>query len=159
MFIAKVENGQVGEIIDFRTYFGNTTSVTDEQLTAQGFVRVNLFRPHDRLTQKLVPATPVLENGWVYTVAVADLTAEEIQSAKDSAMAQIRGQRNSLLAACDWVVTKAVDQNAQDSLGIQIPVVWVTYRQALRDLPSTITGDPRTFNDWPHDPNWVDRTI
>ena len=159
MFIAKVENGNIGEIIDFRKYFGKTDSVTDEQLVAQGFVRVNLYRAHDRLTQKLVPATPVLENGWVYTVAVADLTAEEIQSAKDSAMAQIRGTRNSLLAACDWVVTKAVDQNAQDSLGIQIPVVWVTYRQALRDLPSTITGDPRTFNDWPHDPNWVDRTI
>jgi len=42
MFIAKVKNGNIGEIIDFRTYFGNTTSVTDEQLTAEGFVKVNL---------------------------------------------------------------------------------------------------------------------
>jgi hypothetical protein len=150
MFIAKVENGQVGEIIDFRTYFGKTTSVTDEQLTAQGFVRVNLFRAHDRLTQKLVPATPVLENGWVYTVAVADLTAEEIQSAKDSAMAQIRGTRNTLLATSDW--TQIADSTADKT-------AWATYRTALRNLPATITGDPRTFSDWPHDPNWVDRTI
>ena len=150
MFIAKVENGQVGEIIDFRTYFGKANSVTDEQLAAQGFVRVNLFRAHDRLTQKLVPATPVLEGGWVYTVAVADLTAEEIQSAKDSAMAQIRGTRNSLLAACDW--TQIADSTADKT-------AWATYRTALRDLPSTITGDSRTFKDWPHDPNWVDRTI
>lgn len=73
--------------------------------------------------------------------------------------ANVRNQRTEMLKDCDWVVTKAIDQNAQDSLGIQIPVVWVTYRQALRDLPSTITGDPRTFKDWPHDPNWVDRTI
>lgn len=146
MFIAKVTDGQIGEIIDFRTYFGNTTSVTDEQLAAQGFVRVNLFRDHDRLTQKLVPCDPVLENGWVYKVAVADLTAEEIQSAKDSAMAQIRGQRNRLLAACDW--TQIADSTADKT-------AWATYRQALRDLPSTITGDPRTFSDWPHDPNWV----
>ena len=150
MFIAKVENGQVGEIIDFRTFFGNTTSVTDEQLMAQGFVRVNLFREHNRLTQKLVSSTPVLENGWVYTVAVADLTAEEIQSAKDGAMAQIRGTRNSLLADCDW--TQIADSTADKA-------AWATYRTALRDLPSTITGDPRTFKDWPHDPNWVDRTI
>ena len=146
MFIAKVENGQVGEIIDFRTFFGMTTSVTDEQLAAQGFVRVNLFRDHNRLTQKLVPCDPVLENNWVYKVAVADLTAEEIQSAKDSSMAQIRGQRNSLLSACDW--TQIADSTADKT-------AWATYRQALRDLPSTITGDPRTFTDWPHNPDYV----
>jgi hypothetical protein len=149
MFIAKVENGQVGEIIDFRTFFGMTTSVTDEQLAAQGFVRVNLFRDHNRLTQKLVPCDPVLESGWVYKVAVADLTAEEIQSAKDSAMAQIRGQRNSLLTACDW--TQIADSTADKT-------AWATYRQALRDLPSTITGDPRTFADWPHNPDYVPMT-
>lgn len=151
MFIAKVENGQVGEIIDFRTYFGMTDSVTDAQLAAQGFVKVNLYRDHDRLTQKLVPCDPVLENGWVYKVAVADLTAEEIQSAKDSAMAQIRGQRDAILVRTDG--TQAVDNpNAKKAQ-------WATYRQQLRDLPATITGDPRTFTDWPHDPNWVDRTI
>jgi len=150
MFIAKVENGNIGEIIDFRTYFGMTTSVTDEQLAAQGFVKVNLHRDHDRLTQKLVPSTPVLENGWVYKVAVAELTAEEIQSAKDSAMAQIRGQRNTLLTACDW--TQIVDSTADKT-------AWATYRTALRNLPDTITGDPSTFSDWPHDPNWVDRTF
>jgi len=150
MFIAKVENGNIGEIIDFRTYFGKTDSVTDEQLVTQGFVRVNLFRAHDRLTQKLIPCTPVLEGGWVYKVAVVDLTTEEIQLAKDSAMSQIRGQRNALLAACDW--TQIADSTADKT-------AWATYRTALRNLPATITGDPRTFSDWPRDPNWVDRTI
>jgi hypothetical protein len=151
MLIAKVENGNIGEIIDFREYFGMTTSITDEQLAAASFVKVNMFRTHDRLTQKLISCDPVLEEGWVYKVAVADLTAEEIQSAKDSAMAQIRGQRNSLLTACDW--TQIPDCTITNK------AEWTTYRQTLRDLPSTITGDPRTFNDWPHDPNWVDRTI
>lgn len=150
MFIAKIENGQIGEIIDFRTYFGMTNSVTDEQLAAEGFVRVNLYREHDRLTQKLVPCDPVLENGWVYKVAVADLTEEEIQSAKHSAMSQIRGTRNQLLKDCDW--TQIADSTADKT-------AWATYRQALRDLPSSITGDPRTFTDWPHNPDWVDTTI
>ena len=150
MLIAKIENGQVGEIIDFRTYFGVTASVTDEQLATQGFVKVNVYRDHDRLTQKLVSTTPVLEGNWVYTVGVTNLTEQEVQLAKDSAMAQIRGQRNSLLAACDW--TQIADSTADKT-------AWATYRTALRNLPATITGDPRTFSDWPHDPNWVDRTI
>jgi hypothetical protein len=153
MFIAKVTDGQVGEIIDFRTYFGMTTSVTDEQLEAEGFVKVNLYREHNRLIQKLVPCNPVLEDGWVYTVAIADLTSEEIQTAKDSAMAQIRGQRNSFLASCDW--TQIADSTADK-------VAWAIYRQQLRELPSKIVAmntDPRTFSDWPHDPNWVERTI
>ena len=149
MLIAKVENGQVINVVDYRDVFGGSIP-TDEQLVEKSYVRVNLFREHDRLTQKLITATPVLENGWVYTVAVAEMTAEEIQSAKDSAMAKIRGQRNSLLAACDW--TQIADSTADKT-------AWASYRTALRDLPSTITGDPRTFTDWPDDPNWVDRTI
>lgn len=149
MFIAQVENGQVIKVVDYRDVFGRSIP-TDEQLVEKSYVRVNLFREHDRLTQKLITATPVLEGGWVYTVAVAQMSEEEIQSAKDSAMAQIRGQRNSLLLACDW--TQIADSTADKT-------AWATYRTALRDLPSTISGDSRTFNDWPHDPNWVDRTI
>jgi hypothetical protein len=150
MFIAKVLNNEIGEVVDYRTVFTHGLSVSDEQLTVHGYVKVNLHRDHDRLTQKLISSTPVLENGWVYTVAVADLTAEEVQSAKDSAMANIRAQRNDLLKACDW--TQIADCTADKT-------AWATYRTALRNLPATITGDPRTFSDWPHDPNWVDRTI
>jgi hypothetical protein len=63
-------------------------------------------------------------------------------------MAQIRATRNQLLSACDW--TQLVDTPTA------IKTAWSTYRQTLRDLPTTIT-EPRTFNDWPHDPNWVER--
>ena len=149
MFIAQIENGQVINVVDYRDVFGGSIP-TDEQLVEKSYVRVNLFREHDRLTQKLITATPVLEGGWVYTVAVAQMSEEEIQSAKDSAMAQIRSDRTRLLAACDW--TQIADSTADKT-------AWATYRTALRNLPATITGDPRTFSDWPHDPNWVDRTI
>ena len=147
MFIAQVENEQVIKVVDYRDVFGRSIP-TDEQLVEKSYVRVNLFREHDRLTQKLITSTPVLEGGWVYTVAVAEMTAEEIQSAKDSAMAQIRGQRNSLLAACDW--TQIADCT------IPKKAEWATYRQTLRDLPSTVTGDSRTFTNWPHNPDWVE---
>lgn len=147
MFIAQVENEQVIKVVDYRDVFGRSIP-TDEQLVEKSYVRVNLFREHDRLTQKLITATPVLEGGWVYTVAVAEMSAEEIQAAKDSAMAQLRATRNALLLACDW--TQITDCT------IPKKTEWATYRQTLRDLPSTVTGDSRTFADWPHNPDWVE---
>lgn len=41
---------------------------------------------------------------------------------------EVRSQRDSLLAACDWVVTKAQELNQA------VPQNWATYRQALRDI-------------------------
>lgn len=84
-----------------------------------------------------------------------ETTAAEQEAAykatKDAEFAKsARDSRDKLLAECDWVVTKAVEQNAQDSLGIQIPVVWLNYRQALRDLPQQ-AGFPTTIN-WPVKP-------
>lgn len=145
MFIAKIENGQVVKVIDHREVYGNANS-SKEELAQKSYLMVNLWRDHDRLTQKLVPCTPVIEGDWVYTMEVQQMTADDIQAAKDSAMAQIRGDRNRLLARSDY--TQIPDNpNPKKS-------DWATYRQALRDLPATVTGDPRTFTAWPKDPDW-----
>lgn len=147
MFIAKVENGQVIKVVDCREVFGRSVP-TDEQLESQGYMRVNQFVTHDALTQKLIPATPVIRDGWVYTMAVADMTADEVQAAKDSAMANIRARRNQMLSATDWRYRRDLTTTAD----------WDAYCQALRDLPATITAsgqDPRTFTNWPRDPNLV----
>jgi hypothetical protein len=70
---------------------------------------------------------------------------------KDAESAKsVRDLRARLLAECDWVITKAVDQNAQDGFGVQIPVVWLDYRQALRDIPSQ-EGFPYNVS-WPTSP-------
>ena len=151
MFIAKVENGQVIKVADYREVFGRSVP-TDEQVESQGYMRVNQFVAHDALTQKLIPAMPVIRDGWVYTMAVADMTAEEVQAAKDAAMANIRAQRNQMLSATDWRYRRDLTTTAD----------WDAYCQALRDLPSTIAAsgqDPRTFTAWPRDPNWVAFTI
>ena len=134
---------------DYRDLFANTSFTvngpSDEFLTANNAKKVNAFKAHDRLTQKLVSCSAYDDGKFVSVVQVTDMSAEEIQAAKDSAMAQIRGQRNQLLKDCDW--TQIVDCTADKT-------AWATYRQALRDLPSTIT-EPRTFTDWPHNPDWV----
>jgi hypothetical protein len=76
------------------------------------------------------------------------MTADEIQSQKDSALAQIRGQRVNLLQGWDYTQLKDFAGTNQ--------AAWATYRQELRDLPQKIIADgddPRTFNNWPVDPN------
>lgn len=154
MLIAKIDNGHVLEVVDARGVFGAYADVTDKTLSDNGFVRVNLFRPHDQLTQKLVSCAPVLEDGWVYTVEVQNKTDDEITADKASAMANIRARRNQLLQETDG--TQAVDNPNPKK------TEWASYRQQLRDLPSGIIAlniDPRVFADWPHNPDWVDTKL
>ena len=67
-------------------------------------------------------------------------TLEDLQSkvtALDAAepMKRLRYERDRLLTECDWVVTKAAET------GVAETDAWKTYRQALRDLPSTQTPE------------------
>lgn len=144
MQIAKVIDGQVVNVVDCREVYGRAAP-TDEQLAQKSYMRVNLFRQHDALTQKLVPCAPVIEGEWVYMMEIQQMTDEEIQAAKDSAMAQIRARRNQMLADTDWRYRRDLTTTP----------AWDAYCQALRDLPATIIAsgaDPRTFNDWPQQP-------
>ena len=138
---------------DYRELFANTSfnanGPSNDFLTENNAKKVTLFKAHDRLTQKLVSCAPYDDGEFVSMVQVESLTAEEIQAAKDSAMANIRSTRNQLLNACDW--TQAVDCT------IAKKTEWATYRQALRDLPSTVT-EPRTFSAWPNNPDYVPMT-
>ena len=81
-------------------------------------------------------------------VTSVELTAEEI-AARDAynqnvlpgeLLAELRLKRNQLLTETDWVTLKAID-DSNDGLGVQLPQVWMDYRQALRDLPAN-TVDP-----------------
>ena len=87
---------------------------------------------------------------WVYSWVVTNKTSEEISAHNDAVSKQVRYERDKLLAESDWVTVKAVDQNAQDSLGVQIPQVWLDYRQALRDITSQ-AGFPHNVT-WPEEP-------
>jgi len=139
---------------DYRELFSKTSfnpnGPSNEFLLENNAKKINAFKTHDRLTQKLIQCSAYDDGEFVSVVQVELLTEEEIQSAKDSAMANIKSTRNQLLASCDWTQMPDVDFTKK--------TLWATYRQTLRDLPSTIT-DPRTFTEWPHNPDWVERTI
>ena len=51
------------------------------------------------------------------------------------AMRRLRVHRDNLLRDTDWVVTKASET------GVAETTAWKTYRQALRDLPSSATPE------------------
>jgi hypothetical protein len=78
------------------------------------------------------------------TPVIEDMTSEELASkqaedkawndgALDRALAQLRKDRNNLLAQTDWIVIKAKET------GATIPNAWKTYRQALRDITENLT--------------------
>jgi hypothetical protein len=139
--------------MDYRAAFPNVSfpasGPSDDFLTEQGFAKVSAFKDHDRATQKLVNVAAYYEAPWVYTVKVVDKTAEDIQAETDAQAANVRAQRDRLLAESDWVTIKAVDASA-DGLGVQLPMVWINYRKALRDI-TVQEGFPWTIV-WPEKP-------
>ena len=83
---------------------------------------------------------------------VRELTADEIvarnravQSAAWSV--QQRDIRNTKLTDSDWVVTKALEA------GEAVPSAWVTYRTALRNLPTHSNWPFLEDSDWPTEPS------
>ena len=87
-------------------------------------------------------------NQIILDQALVDAAAIEV--AAEQALSSLRRQRDQLLAETDWVTLKAIDLS-NDGLGIQLPQVWMDYRQALRDLPAN-TSDPANVV-WPTKPN------
>ena len=61
-------------------------------------------------------------------------------------MVTVRSRRNSLLGACDW--TQVSDAPITDSKRAE----WVTYRAALRDIPTTVVTSESLVT-WPTVPS------
>jgi hypothetical protein len=119
-----------GQVAHYKVIFSNTSfsasGPSDKFLADNGAKKVTVFKAHDRATQKLVSVDPYEEDGIVYTVTVANKTEDEIAADADARAAQVRAQRDRLLADSDWtqILDAPVDRTE-----------WATYRQALRDLP------------------------
>ena len=148
MLIAKVEDGQVINVSDYRDMFPNTSFPASgpdaEFLEANSCMTVTVWKAYNQLTEKLASVAPYIEENTVYTIAVEPLTASEIEANTESQWAKIRKQRDSLLSSCDW--TQLPD--------VTIPnkTEWASYRQALRDI--TNQADPYNIV-WPSNPNTI----
>ena len=126
---------------------------TQEEFTEHNLVQCNLFRPHDRFTQVLVPCDPVFEDGWVFLVAVQDLTPEEIAIKKETAILNLKNERNRIFSETDWsqvpdVVTR-IGQDKVDALKAYRAAVW----QVVEDAKAGVF-DPRGDVVWPVNPEY-----
>ena len=155
----KINNGQVEtypySIGQLRKDNPNTSypkTPTPELLAEWGVYPVTqVDRPQVDHTKNVTEGNPVqINSAWTQNWVVTDASAEELAAREANAWDSLRAERDERLAACDWRITREVEQAARDNLGLQIPLVWLDYRQALRDLPAN-TVDP--FNPiWPQEP-------
>ena len=147
MNIALIDGDSVIQVGDYRSLFPNTSfgsnGPSDAFLSENNAKRINLFRPHDKATQKLVSCDPVIEGDWVYTVAVEDLSQDDLDARNDAQWVVVRADRDKRLAESDW--TQLPDSSA-------VSADWTTYRQALRDI--TTQTDPFDIT-WPLKPGEV----
>lgn len=49
-------------------------------------------------------------------------------------LADLREERNKILAQSDWIVVRAAET------GVPVPAGWASYRQALRDIPASYSS-------------------
>lgn len=144
MNIALTDGNAVLKVGNYRSLFPQTSfngnGPSDAFLTEHNALRVKDFRPHNTATEKLVACDPIIEDGWVYTVAIEPLTTEEIQARAAAQWAKIRAERNIKLSQCDWTQLQDAPVDA---------AAWVAYRQALRDI--TLQSDPFAIT-WPSAP-------
>lgn len=150
MLIAKVENNQVMEIGDYRDllpHVSHPTSGPDfSYLNSIGWYQVNVFKSYDRQTHKLVNTTPYFEDSFVYTVAVEELTEDELLAINNNKALEIRSIRDNILSqevdkinAIRW---EAMTEEKKEE--------WRTYRQALLDIPTQTTFPSEVV--WPNKP-------
>lgn len=88
---------------------------------------------HHMTAEGPVPFTPEEEAEWDAMVA------EWAAGASARKAAEVRKERNTLLAATDWTQAVDIPQAVKDT--------WAPYRQALRDVPQQ-PGFPENIT-WP----------
>jgi len=161
MKIARIDGSNIGEILEHKTLFPKTSfpkaGPDSDWLAANSCAEV-VSLPYNSATQKSESVTPYLLDGKVHTRRVTDMTADErakVVTASNNHMASFnRSDRNSRLAKCDWVVTKALES------GGSVPSDWATYRTALRNItthanwPNLVSPDlDGSGGDWPVEPS------
>ena len=105
-----------------------------EEINGQWFTKFIVGPVFTDTTDEEGVVTTAADNEAAYKAGVDTTTANSVRQARDR-----------LIAETDW--TQLTDNQLSDS----VKAAWVTYRQALRDLP-TAEGFPHTMT-WPTKPS------
>jgi hypothetical protein len=150
-FLIKLENniptGNAVDELNFRMLFPDTSFpalLTSDIVEPFGFGMYDFSsQPEIGRYEKVVESTPVKNEFGVFIqswdiVPMSDEEKSEVDSWKAN---MVRKERNYKLMECDWTQLQDAPVNSQD---------WVSYRNALRDLPSQ-SGFPWDIT-WPDKP-------
>lgn len=113
MLIAKIN--QDGSIVvgNYRTLFPNTSFTSNgpsnEWLTQNSCMPVNVFLPHDRETERLETCPPYIFGDWVYTVQVVPKSQEEIDRENKAKIPSVVTMRQGRLALLQFNLLDTVD--------------------------------------------------
>ena len=146
---AKLNNGQVekypytiGQLRKDNRNVSFPKVMSDEVLAQFNIVRVTpTERPADDHTKNFTVTAAQVNGAWVEKWVSTSATQDEITERTSNKAAQVRAERDALLAATDY--TQLADAPGDAT-------AWATYREALRNLP-TRSGFPWTMT-WPTKP-------
>lgn len=138
-------NGLEPNILPHRIVLSNGTSRTDnttfteEEIADAGFTGP-YERPEFNLnTQKLI------WNSETLSYSIEELPNQTAQITEELLWSRLREERNFRLSSTDWIVLEDSPFTEEKK------VEWKTYRQSLRDLPSTIINITDNIL-WPEEP-------
>lgn len=146
---ARIENGEIAEypILDIRLKFPEMSlpsDLTDDSNLPDGFVFVNDGKlPENDGSKKYTEGQPVFKGGkWFSSYSLTEYSPEEKSIVVEAMSNTVRYTRDEKLRATDWTQGKDIDDS--------ISLLWVDYRQALRDITSQ-KGFPFSIT-WPDAP-------
>ena len=146
--------------VDYLTAFPNVSfpqgGPTQEFLDENGYAFVNLFKPYNSATQKLVNVAPYYEAPYVYTVEVAAKTPEDHAREEAAAKQANKQQASQLLSASDWTAISSVADPAQSNPFLANQAAFLEYRNQLRAIA---INPPVVVESWPVEPDEVWETV
>jgi len=120
----------------------DASTYTTQEIADAGWIEAPNYPSADSIN---VLEQRVQWNSETSAFDIVNLSAEEIADNNSMVWNSLRTERDSLLADTDYMVIKAMEA------GTTISNEWAAYRQALRDLPASVT-DPRDIV-WPTKPS------
>ena len=147
MIYAKVINGVIHDTAPRADYFPTTTFPVSgpslEWLAAENLFEIQMRKPYNQASHKVVPCQPYIENGAVFGVEVVALSQDELDAIDNAARAQNEIQAKRMLEETDW--SQLADVNLTNQAD------FTTYRAALR----AILLNPPVTATWPTRPTAV----
>ncbi len=138
MLIAIVNGQTVEQVGDYQSLFPNTSfpasGPTPEWMAENSCLPVTVWLPYDPSTQYLESVAPYIDGDTVYTIQVAQMSAEQIAQYQASLAANIAAQGKTILSATDWTAIASIADPTESDPYLLNRNEFLGYRSAVRAI-------------------------